>query len=396
MVSMRKVIPLAIFLFLCFGASAFPVQVVFVIPGMMGSTMEDSLSVIPRLQKPPASPADCPPIDTLKVHDPYGTVGWTRFIARLSEDSNRRVFEVPYDWRQSLDTIWKRYIKPEIDRRKGLDDEGKVDIIAHSMGGLAVRAYIQSEVYEQDIRRFAMIGTPNEGYPGVYLMLEKAELHENKNIPKILEVKNLALAMLSRIQLKESIVFEQILKKNGFLSADADLLASQTAISKTETGYRFEQGEKSLFLHDADVAREIKTIFPSLFSLLPTYPFLITGEGDVEYVGSQSNELFDLNCPAGMKLWASRVGFGEGQIRVTLFLSDNGQNRTLRAISPAGNERAYGSGDGTVLDAFYGSETFTRTFFESVTIIRGRYGDHTALPGHDIIQQKILTLLSTP
>ncbi|HPX97876.1 MAG TPA: hypothetical protein PLO74_06985, partial [Thermotogota bacterium] len=60
-----------------------------------------------------------------------------------------------------------------------------------------------------------MIGTPNEGYPGIYLMLEKGELRENKKIPKIFEVKNLISAMLDHIQLKESIVFEQILKKKS-------------------------------------------------------------------------------------------------------------------------------------------------------------------------------------
>ena len=393
---MRKAFTLAIFLFFCFLTSLFSVQVVFIIPGIMGSTMADSLSVIPRLPKPPVSPAQCPPIDTLKVHDPYGTVGWTWLVERLSEDPNKQIYEIPYDWRQTLDTIWRQYIKPEIDRRKLLDDERKVDIIAHSMGGLAVRAYIQSEAYEEDIRRLIMIGTPNEGYPGIYLMLEKGELRENKKIPKIFEVKNLISAMLDHIQLKESIVFEQILKGWAFLSPEADLLASGTVITKTEIGYRFQHGENHLFLRDEDIAREIKRIFPSLFSLLPIYPFLKSTIGYTDYVGQQPNELLDLNGQAGMKLWASRAGFKPHQIHVTLFLSDNGQNRTLRAISPADSEREYGSGDGTVLDTFYGASHFIEAFSESVTIIRGQYGDHMGLPGNEAIQQKIIALLSTP
>ncbi|HQC38203.1 MAG TPA: hypothetical protein PLF98_07840, partial [Thermotogota bacterium] len=106
--------------------------------------------------------------------------------------------------------------------------------------------------------------------------------------------------------------------------------------------------------------------------------------------------LLDLNGQAGMKLWASRAGFKPHQIHVTLFLSDNGQNRTLRAISPADSEREYGSGDGTVLDTFYGASHFIKAFSESVTIIRGQYGDHMGLPGNEAIQQKIIALLSTP
>ncbi len=45
--------------------------------------------------------------------------------------------------------------------------ERKVDVLAHSMGGLATRAYSQSPIYAQrlDIRKFIMLGTPNEGSP---------------------------------------------------------------------------------------------------------------------------------------------------------------------------------------------------------------------------------------
>ena len=46
----------------------------------------------------------------------------------------------------------------------------KVDIIAHSMGGLVTRAYIQSNKYQNDIRNFVMVGTPNKGAAVAYLL----------------------------------------------------------------------------------------------------------------------------------------------------------------------------------------------------------------------------------
>jgi triacylglycerol esterase/lipase EstA (alpha/beta hydrolase family) len=48
--------------------------------------------------------------------------------------------------------------------------KNEVDIIAHSMGGLVTRAYIQSNKYNNDIRSFEMIGTPNKGASRVYYL----------------------------------------------------------------------------------------------------------------------------------------------------------------------------------------------------------------------------------
>ncbi|MBI1972961.1 alpha/beta fold hydrolase, partial [Candidatus Woesearchaeota archaeon] len=41
----------------------------------------------------------------------------------------------------------------------------KVDVIAHSMGGLVTRRYMTSNLYPSNIRNFIMLGTPNAGAP---------------------------------------------------------------------------------------------------------------------------------------------------------------------------------------------------------------------------------------
>jgi pimeloyl-ACP methyl ester carboxylesterase len=42
-------------------------------------------------------------------------------------------------------------------------DASRVDIVAHSMGGLVTRQYIQSAEYADDVNKLAMLGTPNHG-----------------------------------------------------------------------------------------------------------------------------------------------------------------------------------------------------------------------------------------
>ncbi|MDP2365585.1 MAG: hypothetical protein Q8M94_17685, partial [Ignavibacteria bacterium] len=44
----------------------------------------------------------------------------------------------------------------------------EVNIVAHSMGGLVTRSYIQSSSYQNNIYKFVMLGTPNYGSYSVY------------------------------------------------------------------------------------------------------------------------------------------------------------------------------------------------------------------------------------
>ncbi len=51
----------------------------------------------------------------------------------------------------------------QVKRKTG---EKKIDVLAHSMGGLVTRAYtVLSPLYQNDVRKLMMLGTPNEGAP---------------------------------------------------------------------------------------------------------------------------------------------------------------------------------------------------------------------------------------
>ncbi len=73
-------------------------------------------------------------------------------------------FTVSESKTDSIDTYTLR-LKEIIDSTKKITGRDKVDIVAHSMGGLVVRRYIQ--VFGGDsIDKFIMIGTPNQGISG--------------------------------------------------------------------------------------------------------------------------------------------------------------------------------------------------------------------------------------
>lgn len=84
------------------------------------------------------------------------------------------LFTFPYNWRKSnVETAV--LLKQKIDAVKEICQCDKVDLAAHSMGGLVARQYIQSNAYEQDVDQLIFLGTPHLGAPKAYLMWEGGE-----------------------------------------------------------------------------------------------------------------------------------------------------------------------------------------------------------------------------
>lgn len=84
------------------------------------------------------------------------------------------LFTFPYNWRKSnVETA--ELLKQKIDEVKLICGCEKVDLVAHSMGGLVARQYIQSDAYEQDVDQLIFLGTPHLGAPKAYLMWEGGE-----------------------------------------------------------------------------------------------------------------------------------------------------------------------------------------------------------------------------
>ena len=90
---------------------------------------------------------------------------------------NKDLFVFPYDWRLNLDYtagdspyFWQKTLKQEIEYVEATTSSAKVDIIAHSMGGLLVKDYI-SKYTNNSIDKFIDIATPQLGAPLAFKIL---------------------------------------------------------------------------------------------------------------------------------------------------------------------------------------------------------------------------------
>lgn len=88
---------------------------------------------------------------------------------------NLNLFVAHYDWRQSNILSATQYLKTTIDTAVRASGINAVRIIAHSMGGLVTRAYLE---YTNDTRvsTFIMLGTPNSGSSDPYVLWENGTI----------------------------------------------------------------------------------------------------------------------------------------------------------------------------------------------------------------------------
>lgn len=84
-------------------------------------------------------------------------------------DENENLYEFPYDWRLDVaDTALT--LKNKIDEVKAAKGVDKVDLVAHSMGGLLIKKYLKD--YGGDsVNKFVDIGTPHIGSPKAFKIL---------------------------------------------------------------------------------------------------------------------------------------------------------------------------------------------------------------------------------
>jgi hypothetical protein len=149
---------------------------VLLVPGLAGSTTGGPLSYIPTLPRDKSPQWDD---KDLIIYDGIETDhGWNNLETILKANGYKlgcTLFKVPYDWRKDNDTVVEEYLKKWIDKAKDNSGSPKVNVIAHSQGGLVTRAYIQGSNYNNDIDRFAMIATPNHGSAKAYFLWEGAD-----------------------------------------------------------------------------------------------------------------------------------------------------------------------------------------------------------------------------
>jgi len=124
---------------------------VIIIPGIMGSAYKNGELVIDPI-----------------LHT-YDDLIATLVANGYVEGEN--LFSFPYEWRDSNELTAHR-LNIKIAVVKAICDCNKVDLVAHSMGGLVARSYIQSVDYDNDVDQLIFLGTPHKGAPKSYLQWE--------------------------------------------------------------------------------------------------------------------------------------------------------------------------------------------------------------------------------
>ncbi|UCF09924.1 MAG: alpha/beta fold hydrolase [Candidatus Bipolaricaulota bacterium] len=86
--------------------------------------------------------------------------------------ADRDLFAFPYDWRRDL-LETRDLLAERVEEILAQTGAAKIDIVAHSMGGLLARAYVNS-VPDPPIGKLVMMGTPSHGAPDAFVSLHSA------------------------------------------------------------------------------------------------------------------------------------------------------------------------------------------------------------------------------
>jgi pimeloyl-ACP methyl ester carboxylesterase len=228
---------------------------ILLVPGIMGSSTENGrIPTMPRNQ--PVWNDSAWNKKTGGLYDWQKQFGWDNLITSLEKLDYQRgcnLFSVPYDWRMSLNTgdspnAVESYLLPRINEAKAKSGMPKVNIIAHSMGGLLARSYIQSNLYNarNDVDKFAMVGTPNRGATAAYFVWEGGDPEYADSV-------------------------------KGFMPVYSAVLGRLYA---TQYGFNISSPPEALeydCLRDRQIYDLVHRYVPSLRQLMPTYSFLDPG-----------------------------------------------------------------------------------------------------------------------
>ncbi|MFZ2188020.1 MAG: alpha/beta hydrolase [Candidatus Moraniibacteriota bacterium] len=95
---------------------------------------------------------------------------------------DQNLFAFVYDWRKD-NQLSAQYLQTKVEAVIATTKVSKVNLVAHSMGGLIARAYIEEAVdqtkypveYDNTVEKLITLGTPQRGAPKAYLQWEAGE-----------------------------------------------------------------------------------------------------------------------------------------------------------------------------------------------------------------------------
>jgi pimeloyl-ACP methyl ester carboxylesterase len=117
----------------------------------------------------------------------YGKTMLDGFI-RAGYTRDRDLFVAFYDWRKAVQDSATTYLIPWIDQARERSGAAQVVLVAHSMGGLVARSYLQSAGYRNDVARLITLGTPHRGAANSYDTWEGGDINWDSTAGTVMQV----------------------------------------------------------------------------------------------------------------------------------------------------------------------------------------------------------------
>jgi len=114
-------------------------------------------------------------------------------------------------------------LRDDIARVRAATGAPRVDIIAFSMGGLNTRAYLESTLYQNDVRRAIILGTPQAGVRLWYPLLTR-EIEDHPNEPSAIELTPEYAALFNRTHAPRATVPYDLLAGDARTQTGLELL----------------------------------------------------------------------------------------------------------------------------------------------------------------------------
>ena len=274
---------------------------------------------------------------------------------------NETLFTFPYDWRYGASGKYSNnktnadLLAEKIQAILQQTGAQKVDIIAHSMGGLIVKQYVVSHIADNHINKAVFVGVPNTGAP--------------KSVKTLLEGDNLGMFFVSQNEIK---------KISENMPAIYDLLPSQQYYNTKGSYIKvIDQGLLGATSKDLTYS-ETKTFLANDNNLN------ITAVSNADNLHTQSFDNFDLRT-AGIDLYAID-GCKAGtlgnitQVKSTSILGQPQITYQKPKMVP---------GDGTVP-----LESATNLPIDSAKKFYALKGEHSKMMSQDGTRQQIVNILA--
>ena len=199
---------------------------VIIVPGILGSlpTSEALKSYASAVveegywDRSYKTPLELDPID--HTYD-----GLIDYLLARGYQRDHSLFVFPYNWMQDNAVTALQLAQKITDVKKACGCT-QVDIVAHSMGGLIARSYIQSDSYQGDIANLIELATPNTGSVADYRVWESGEDDDIKTPSKFFNAILQALAS-PRTDTEKVVLVRQFMPAIGQLLPVFDYLSGR-------------------------------------------------------------------------------------------------------------------------------------------------------------------------